>query len=163
MSRLADDPDVIRIGNCSGFYGDRLSAMREMLEGGPLDVLTGDYLAELTMLILGRDRLKDPSLGYARGFLRQMEQALGLAHERGVKIVTNAGGLNPAGLADALRELIRRLGLPLTVSHVEGDAVTVPGAMTANAYLGAFGIAQCLQAGADVVVTGRVTDASLVV
>jgi len=90
----------VRIGNCSGFYGDRVSAMREMLEGGELDYLTGDYLAELTMLILGRDRMKDPSLGYAKTFLRQVEDTLGLALDKGVKIVANAGGLNPAGLAD---------------------------------------------------------------
>ena len=94
-----------RIGNCSGFYGDRLSAMREMLEGGELDVLTGDYLAELTMLILGRDRLKSAELGYAKTFLRQLEDCLGLALEKKVKIVANAGGLNPAGLADAIREV----------------------------------------------------------
>src|SRR6202012_245888 len=96
---------AVRIGNCSGFYGDRHSAMREMLTGGPLDVLTGDYLAELTMLILGRDRMKDPNRGYAKTFLRQMEENLALAKEKGVKIVANAGGLNPAGLAAALREL----------------------------------------------------------
>lgn len=153
----------LRVGNASGFYGDRASAWVEMLTGGELDVLTGDYLAELTMLILARDRMKDPTLGYARGFLRQMETALGLAHERGVRIVTNAGGLNPSGLADALRQLAARLGLPTTVSSVEGDAVVVPGSLTAHAYLGAFGIAECLRAGADVVVTGRVSDASLVV
>ncbi|MGN9910685.1 acyclic terpene utilization AtuA family protein [Phytohabitans sp. LJ34] len=154
---------MIRIGNASGFYGDRFSAWREMLEGGPLDVLTGDYLAELTMLILGRDRLKDPALGYARTFLRQMEECLGLAAERGVRIVTNAGGLNPAGLATALRSLAARLGLSTTIGYTEGDALDHPGALAANAYLGAFGIASCLDAGADVVVTGRVTDASLVV
>ena len=153
----------IRIGNASGFYGDRATAWQEMLTGGQLDVLTGDYLAELTMLILGRDRMADPSKGYAKTFLRQMEQSLGEAMDRGVRIVTNAGGLNPAGLAHALRELADRLGLTVKVSHVEGDAVTIPGALTANAYLGAFGIAECLRAGADVVVTGRVTDASLVV
>ena len=111
----------IRIGNASGFYGDRAAAMHEMLTDGPLDVLTGDYLAELTMLILGRDRRKDPSLGYARTFLRQMENALGTALERGVKIVTNAGGLNPAGLAAAVRELAAGLGLDAAVAHVEGD------------------------------------------
>src|SRR6476659_9362299 len=102
---------TIRIGNASGFYGDRASAWREMLTGGELDVLTGDYLAELTMLILGRDRLRDPALGYARTFLRQMEDCLGLALDRGVRIVTNAGGLNPAGLADAIRTLADRRGL----------------------------------------------------
>jgi hypothetical protein len=152
---------VIRIGNASGFYGDRFSAVREMLTGGDLDVLTGDYLAELTMLILGRDRVKDGTLGYARTFLRQLEENLADALARGVKIVSNAGGLNPEGLAEA----IDRLGLGAKVAHVTGDDVRdrFPEALTANAYLGAWGIAECLNAGADVVVTGRVTDASLVV
>jgi len=161
---------VIRIGNASGFYGDRFGAVREMLTGGRLDVLTGDYLAELTMLILGRDRLKDPALGYARTFLRQLEDGLGLAVERGVKIVTNAGGLNPAGLAGALRDLAGRLGLRVSIAHVEGDDLRgratelgLGTPLAANAYLGAWGIAECLLAGADVVVTGRVTDASVVV
>ncbi|ANB07003.1 exopolyphosphatase [Streptomyces ambofaciens] len=155
---------VLRVGNASGFYGDRFDAMREMLTDGPLDVLTGDYLAELTMLILGRDRLKDPDAGYARTFLRQLEECLGLAHERGVRIVANAGGLNPAGLADAVRTLAGRFGLPVRVAHVEGDDRTAahPGSLAAHAYLGGFGIARCLSAGADVVVTGRVTDAALV-
>lgn len=160
----------LRIGNASGFYGDRFSAFREMLEGGPLDVLTGDYLAELTMLILGRDRLKDGRRGYAKTFLRQMEENLGLALDKRVRIVVNAGGLNPAGLAAALRELSERLGLPAKVAHVEGDDLLPRAAelglgapLTANAYLGGWGIAACLRAGADVVVTGRVTDASLVV
>ncbi|MFE2355945.1 acyclic terpene utilization AtuA family protein [Streptomyces parvulus] len=155
---------VLRVGNASGFYGDRFDAMREMLADGPLDVLTGDYLAELTMLILGRDRLKNPDAGYARTFLRQLEECLGLAHDRGVRIVSNAGGLNPAGLADAVRALANRLGIPVRVAHVEGDDLTAahPGALAAHAYLGGFGIAECLRAGADVVVTGRVTDAALV-
>jgi hypothetical protein len=160
----------VRIGNCSGFYGDRLSAMREMLTGGELDYLTGDYLAELTMLILGRDRMKNPDRGYAKTFLRQLEDCLGLAGDRGVRIVTNAGGLNPAGLADAVRTLAERLGLAITVAHVEGDdllgradALGLGTPLTANAYLGAWGIVDCLAAGADVVVTGRVTDASVIV
>ncbi|MGW5429405.1 acyclic terpene utilization AtuA family protein [Streptomyces sp. NPDC004059] len=155
---------VLRIGNFSGFYGDRFGALREMLTGGEVDVLTGDYLAELTMLILARDRLKDPGAGYARTFLRQLEDCLGLARERGVKIVTNAGGLNPAGLADAVRELADRLDIPVRVAHVEGDDLTAshPGALAAHAYLGGFGIAACLRAGADIVVAGRVTDAALV-
>ncbi|MFI7010332.1 acyclic terpene utilization AtuA family protein [Streptomyces sp. NPDC050145] len=158
----------LRIGNASGFYGDRFDAMKEMLTGGeaPLDVLTGDYLAELTMLILGRDRLKDPARGYARTFLRQLEECLGLARERGIRIVTNAGGLNPAGLAEQIRELGARLGIPVQVGHVEGDDILgtgrFPGALTANAYLGGAGIAACLEAGAEIVVTGRVTDAALV-
>ncbi|MEG9547408.1 acyclic terpene utilization AtuA family protein [Streptomyces baarnensis] len=159
----APDPAPLRIGNASGFYGDRFDALRDMLTDGPLDVLTGDYLAELTMLILGRSRLKDPEKGYATTFLRQLEEGLGLAHERGVKIVANAGGLNPAGLADAVRKLAAKVGVPVTVAHVEGDSLPVPdGFLTANAYLGGSGIAACLRAGAEVVVTGRVTDAALV-
>ncbi|WP_370453111.1 acyclic terpene utilization AtuA family protein [Micromonospora sp. A202] len=134
-----------------------------MLDGGELDVLTGDYLAELTMLILARDRLRDPDLGYAKTFLRQLETCLGTALDRGVRIVTNAGGLNPAGLAAAIDTLATRLGLPAKVGYVEGDTIQRPDALSANAYLGAFGIAACLDGGADVVVTGRVTDASLVV
>jgi hypothetical protein len=176
----------VRIGNCSGFYGDRFAAMREMLEGGDLDVLTGDYLAELTMLILFRSQAKDPSRGYATTFVRQLEDCLGLAWEKGVRIVANAGGLNPAGCADAVRELANRLGLRVKVAHVEGDDLLpkVPelrgadgnglsnldtGApltgdpLTANAYLGGWGIATALDAGAQVVVTGRVTDAALVI
>lgn len=161
---------AVRIGNCSGFYGDRHAAMHEMLTGGDLDYLTGDYLAELTMLILGRDRLKHPERGYAKTFLTQLEQCLGLARDQGVRIVANAGGLNPAGLADAVRELADRLGIPVRVAHVEGDDL-LPRAtelglgtpLTANAYLGGWGIAECLAGGADVVITGRVTDASLTV
>ncbi|HEY2203351.1 MAG TPA: acyclic terpene utilization AtuA family protein [Pseudonocardia sp.] len=161
---------TLRIGNASGFYGDRFSAVREMLTGGPLDVLTGDYLAELTMLILGRAKLKDPTSGYARTFLRQMEESLGLAVDNGVKIVVNAGGVNPAGLADALRGLSDKLGVTARVAHVQGDdlldragALGLGEPLTANAYLGAWGIAECIRSGAQVVVTGRVTDASLVV
>ena len=168
----------IRIGNCSGFYGDRISAAREMVEGGVgadgIDVLCGDYLAELTMLILAKAQAKDPAGGYARTFLTQMEQVLGTCADRDIKIVANAGGLNPAGLAAALRELADRLGVTVRVAHVEGDdlrgnlaAITPPVGdatpVSANAYLGGWGIAEALGAGADVVVTGRVTDASLVV
>jgi Acyclic terpene utilisation family protein AtuA len=181
-------PKPLRIANCSGFYGDRRSAPRELLEGGPVDVLTGDYLAELTMLILWRSRGRDPAKGYATSFLGQMEECLGLAAGKGVKVVANAGGLNPAGLAAELRELAGRLGLEVRVAHVEGDdllgrlddlqAVGEPLAhldtgrplagagvapVTANAYLGAWGIVAALEAGADVVVCGRVADASLVV
>ncbi|GAB2830182.1 hypothetical protein JOD27_008595 [Lentzea nigeriaca] len=152
---------MIRIGNASGFYGDRLSAMREQLEGGDLDVLTGDYLAELTMLILGRDRMKDSQLGYAKTFLRQMEDCLALALDKGVKIVVNAGGLNPEGLARKLDQG----GLGAKIGYVTGDDLKArfPEALTANAYLGAWEIAECLDQGAQVVITGRVTDASLVV
>jgi len=176
---------AVRIANCSGFYGDRIAAAREML-AGPIDVLTGDYLAELTMLILWKARQRDPRLGYARTFLRQMEDVLGTCLERGVKIVANAGGLNPGGLAAELRELAGRLGLDAGVAHITGDDLVgqlpdlaergidlanldtgLPLAkaglpvVTANAYLGGWGIAAALEAGADVVVCPRVTDASL--
>ena len=162
--------DPVRVGNCSGFYGDRLVAMREMLTGGDLDYLTGDYLAELTMLILARDRAKSPDRGYARTFLTQLEDCLGTALDRGVRIVANAGGLNPAGLATAVRALAERLGLSVNVAHVEGDDLVgrseelgFGAPLAANAYLGAWGIADCLSNGANVVVTGRVTDASVIV
>jgi hypothetical protein len=177
------------VANCSGFLGDRIAAAREVLAGpSPVDVLTGDYLAELTMLILWKARQKDPSLGYATTFLRQMDDVLGTCLERGIKVVANAGGLNPHGLADALRALGDRLGLAPAIAVVDGDdlvdrlaelqaagedlahldtgrplrdAGAAP--VTANAYLGAWGIADALAAGADVVVCPRVTDASLVV
>jgi hypothetical protein len=141
-----------------------------MLTGGELDYLTGDYLAELTMLILGRDRMKNPEGGYAKTFLRQLEQCLGTAQDKGVRIVANAGGLNPAGLAQTIRALADKLGLKVAVGHVEGDDILARAAelglgqpLTANAYLGGWGIVDCLKAGADVVVTGRVTDASVIV
>jgi hypothetical protein len=151
---------TLRVGNASGFYGDRFSAFQEMLTGGPLDVLTGDYLAEITMGTLGRDRLRDPSTGYAKTFLRQMESCLDIALDRNVAIVVNAGGVNPRGLADALIRLNRDR---LRIGYVTGDQLDRPDTIAANAYLGAFGIAECLRGGANVVVTGRVTDASLVI
>ena len=188
MPDTATSPGLLRIANCSGFFGDRLAAPRELLDGGPIDVLTGDYLAELTMLILWKSRQRDPALGYARTFYRQMEEVLGTCVERGVKVVANAGGLNPAGLAQSLRELAAQLGIEVAVAHVEGDdilgrlsslqaegdllahldtgrplAEAGSDPVSANAYLGGFGIAEALGGGADVVVTGRVTDASLVV
>ena len=178
----------VRIANCSGFYGDRAAAAREMVDGGPIDVLTGDYLAELTMLILWKARQKDQDAGYARTFLSQFEQVIGTCLDRGITIVTNAGGLNPAGLAGRLREIAARLGLAPKIAHIEGDdlldrigELTEAGLalahadtgeplakagvtpVTANAYLGGWGLAAALQAGADVVVCPRVTDASLVV
>ena len=172
----------VRIANCSGFYGDRISAAREMLDG-PIDVLTGDYLAELTMLILWKARRKDESLGYATTFLRQMQDVLGTCLERDVKVVANAGGLNPEALAAKLTELAPSA----KVAYLTGDDLApaiedlqadgheftnldtgVPLAkaelpvITANAYLGGWGITAALQAGADIVICGRVTDASLV-
>jgi hypothetical protein len=177
--------DVLRIANCSGFFGDRLSAAREMVEGGPIDVLTGDWLAELTMYILHKTRQR--SGGYARTFLRELEDVLPACVERGITVVANAGGLDPEGLADAVRELAGRQGVEVKVASVSGDDITArvgelravgerfvnldtgeplpEGAplVTANAYLPARPIADALAAGAQVVVTGRVTDAALVV
>ena len=177
----------VRIANCSGFYGDRLSALAEMVGGGPVDVVTGDYLAEVTMLVLAKLRARRPGGGYAASFLRQLEPVAGEIARRGIKVVVNAGGLDPAGLAEATRELLARMDVDLAVAHVEGDDLVrrLPellagghdlahldsGApwqrwgrqpLTANAYLGGFGIAVALAAGADLVVTGRVADASLV-
>lgn len=179
----------VRVANCSGFLGDRLSAAAEMVRGGPIDVLTGDWLAELTMLILARQRMKHGAgSGYARTFLTQMKDVLGECLERDIRIVTNAGGLDPQGLADALREAAEAAGLHPRIAVVTGDDLAprmgqlledgetfenldtgeafsdlgVP-ALAANAYLGATGITAALAAGADVVICGRVTDAALAI
>jgi hypothetical protein len=177
--------EPIRIANCSGFFGDRLSAAREMVEGGPIDVLTGDWLAELTMLILARTRLKRPGGGYARTFVTQMEQVLGACLDRGIKVVSNAGGLDPDGCAAAVAEVAEKLGLHPVIAYVRGDdlmprladlvaadqlthfetgePIKEPARfLTANAYLGCWGIVEALERGADVVITGRVTDAAVV-
>ncbi len=178
---------AVRIANCSGFFGDRLSAAKEMVEAtldehGDIDVLTGDWLAELTMLILHKQRARNAELGYASTFLMQMEQVLATCKARGIKVVTNAGGLNPAGCAEKVRDIATKLGLDVKVAHVEGDdllprvdglraqlthldtgAPMTGDPLTANAYLGGWGIAAALKAGADVVVCGRVTDAAIVV
>jgi hypothetical protein len=177
----------IRIANCSGFYGDRLSAARDMVEGGPIDVLTGDWLAELTMLILARTRAsRGPGGGYARSFVVQMEQVMGTCLDRGIKVVSNAGGLDPAACAEAVGQVADRLGLTPTIAYVDGDdllprlgELTAAGVdlahldtgepvgdtsrfVSANAYLGCWGVVEALRRGADIVVTGRTTDAAVV-
>ncbi|MGH0037485.1 MAG: acyclic terpene utilization AtuA family protein [Myxococcota bacterium] len=177
--------DPIRIANCSGFFGDRLSAAREMVEGGPIDVLTGDWLAELTMLILARTRMKRPGGGYARTFVTQMEQVMGTCLDKGIKVVSNAGGLDPDGCAQAVAEVAEKLGLHPKVAYVRGDDLLprmdeliagdqlshfetgepikdASAFLTANAYLGCWGIVDALEQGADIVVTGRTTDAAVV-
>jgi hypothetical protein len=178
--------EPIRIANCSGFYGDRLSAAREMVEGGPIDVLTGDWLAELTMLILARTQAKRAGGGYARSFVAQMEQVMGTCLDKGIRVVSNAGGLDPAGCAAAVAEVAGRLGLSPTVAYVAGDdllgrldGLVAAGVdlahldtgeplgdasrfVSANAYLGCWGIVEALRRGADIVVTGRTTDAAVV-
>lgn len=176
----------IRIANCSGFFGDRLSAAREMVEGGAIDVLTGDWLAELTMLILARTQAKKPGAGYARTFVTQMEQVMGTCLDKGIRVVSNAGGLDPDHCAEAVNDVAERLGLSPTIAYVNGDNLLprleelqaagvdlahfdtgapiddVARFITANAYLGCFGIVEALAMGADIVITGRVTDAALV-
>ena len=175
----------IRIANCSGFYGDRLSGAQEMVEGGPIDVLTGDWLAELTMLILARSRASRPRGGFARTFVTQMEQVMGTCLDRGIKVVSNAGGLDPDGCAEAVHEVAEQLGLSPTIAYVSGDDLLpraadlaaggalrpfdedgdlgdVDAYLSANAYLGCWGIVDALERGADIVITGRVTDAAVV-
>ena len=176
----------IRIANCSGFFGDRLSAAAEMVNGGPIDVLTGDWLAELTMLILARTQAKNPGVGYARTFVTQMEHVMGTCLDKGIKVVSNAGGLDPDRCAEAVAEVANKLGLSPKIAYVNGDNLLprleelraagvdlahfetgkpigdVSRFITANAYLGCFGIIEALAMGADIVITGRVTDAALV-
>ena len=174
-----------RIANCSGFYGDRLSAAEEMVDGGPIDALTGDWLAELTMLILARTQAKRPGGGYARTFVAQMEQVMGTCLDRSIKVVANAGGLDPASCAEAVSEVADKLGLSPTIAYVNGDdllprldelaeagvtlthfdtgqPISASDHISANAYLGCFGIVDALNRGADIVVTGRTTDAAIV-
>ncbi|MDG1878217.1 MAG: DUF1446 domain-containing protein [Acidimicrobiales bacterium] len=176
---------MIRIANCSGFYGDRLSAAKEMVEGGPIDALTGDWLAELTMLILARTQAKNPGSGYARTFVTQMEQVMGTCLDNGIKVVSNAGGLDPDHCAEAVADVADTLGLNPTIAYVNGDnllprlaelreagveiidhetgePVAAIDYISANAYLGAWGIVEALNMGADIVVTGRTTDAAIV-
>ncbi len=176
--------DPIRIANCSGFFGDRLSAAKEMVEGGPIHALTGDWLAELTMLILARTRAKRPNGGYARTFVMQMEQVMGTCLDKGIKVVSNAGGLDPEACAEAVAEVAQKLGLHPAIAFVRGDdlmprmeqllardqlrhfetgePIKEATFLTANAYFGCWGIVDALERGADIVVTGRCTDAAVV-
>ena len=175
------------IANCSGYLGDKLSAARELIEGGDIHVLTGDYLAELTMALLFRMKMKAPDKGYATTFLKQMNDVMGLCLEKNIKIVANAGGLNPKGLAAELEKIAAELGIRPRIACIEGDdllprlqelqqqgeefrhldkgtslkeANAMP--ITANAYLGGWGITKALCEGADIVVGGRIADAALV-
>ncbi len=184
---MTDRGERFIIANFSGFFGDRFSAAQEMIEGGPVDVLVGDYLAELTMAILLRQTLKDPAKGYAHTFLRQMEGVMGQCLDKKVKVVSNAGGLNPAALAEELEKAAGKLGLHPRVAYIEGDNLmprlgelqeqgeafvhldkgiplkdSAAQPITANAYLGGWGIARALAEGADIVVGGRLADAALV-
>ena len=178
----------VSIANCSGFFGDRFSAAKEMVEGGPIDFLTGDYLAELTMAILFRLRLKSPEAGYVKTFLKQMEEIMGTCLDKKIRVVSNAGGLNPGGLAIELSKIAEKLGLHPKIAYIEGDdlmgrinelqtmgetfvhldkGITLAEAkaqsISANAYMGCWGIVKALDEGADIVVGGRIADASVVV
>lgn len=177
---------AVRIANFSGYLGDRMSAFDEAMAGDPVDVLIGDYLAEITLAALSGKRQDNDPGGYVPYFLTQIEPHLAELAKRGQKVVVNAGGFNPGGLAQAVRALAAKQGVALRVAHVEGDNLLpeLPrlqaeghllenldtgaplsswGArpVTANAYLGGWGIAAALREGADIVICGRVTDASL--
>ena len=180
--------ETIRIGNCSGYYGDRLAAAREMIDGGPIDVLTGDYLAELTMSILHTQReTRGRHLGYVGTFLKQVRDVAGDCVKRGIKIVSNAGGLNPRGMAEQVEKILAELQVDAKVAYIDGDdllgrledlqasgqvlanldsgqllADSGLRTLTANVYLGAWGIKEALDQGADIVIAPRVTDASVV-
>ena len=181
--------EVIKIANCSGFYGDNLSIAKKMVEGGPIDVLTGDYLAELTMTILYNQKMKrGENLGYVGTFIKQFREVAKLCDDKKIKIVSNAGGLNPASMANEVENIIKELELDLKVAYIDGDdlmprldELSSSGEklknidknndlfsykkkpVTANAYLGAWGIKEALDNGADVVICPRVTDAAVVI
>ena len=181
--------EMIRIANCSGFYGDKLSVAKDMVEGGPIDVLTGDYLAELTMTILYNQKMKrGENHGYVGTFIKQFKDVAKIAQDKNIKIVTNAGGLNPKSMALEIENVIEELNLNLKVAYIDGDDL-IPmmdkladlgekfsnldkdlelkdyskKPITANAYLGAWGIKEALDNEADVVVCPRVTDAAVVI
>jgi len=179
--------DVIRIGNCSGFMGDRFLAAKEMVEGGPIDVLTGDYLAEATMAALSTAYENNPDAGYVGNFVGQASQVMRSCLDKGIKIVVNAGGLNPQGLVEALKKIAEQENLSPRIAYIDGDdlrgrieelqsanesftnldtgqplADSKRPVKMANAYLGGWGIKEALDRGADIVIAARVTDASLV-
>ena len=175
-------PESVRLGCWAAFWGDTSTAVDQILDHGEVDYLVSDYLSEITMALLARARAKDPEAGYVPDALRVLEPRLAEIHERGIKVVTNAGALNPAACARAFREAAAAAGVPLRVAAVEGDdllgqldSILAASAtdmftgeplpaepMTMNAYLGARPIAAALAAGADVVVTGRSVDSSVV-
>ena len=180
---------VIKIANCSGFYGDKLSAAKELVDGGPIDVLTGDYLAELTMTILYNQKLqRGEDKGYVGTFLKQIKEVAKSCKEKNIKIISNAGGLNPKSMADEIKKILDDQSIDMKVAYIDGDDLLpridelsndgeafqnmdkkIPlsdsgyTTLTANAYLGAWGIKEALDNGADIVVCPRVTDAAVVI
>ena len=181
--------DHIKIANCSGFYGDKLSAAKDLVDGGPIDVLTGDYLAELTMAILFSQKLqRGEDKGYVGTFLKQINQIAKSCKEKNIKIVSNAGGLNPKSMAVEIEKILKEQSIDMKVAYIDGDDLmpSIPdltksgeefknidkdtklnesdhSPLTANAYLGAWGIKEALDQGADIVVCPRVTDAAVVI
>ena len=181
--------NVIKIANCSGFYGDKLSAAKELVDGGPIDVLTGDYLAELTMAILyGQKINRGEDKGYVGTFLKQIKEVAKDCKEKNIKIVSNAGGLNPKSMAKEIEKILNDQAIDMKVAYIDGDdllprmeALSESGekfenidkkiplddsgytALTSNVYLGAWGIKEALDNGADIVVCPRVTDAAVVI
>ena len=181
--------DYIKIANCSGFYGDKLSAAKDLVDGGPIDVLTGDYLAELTMAILfGQKMQRGEDKGYVGTFLKQINQVAKSCKEKNIKIVSNAGGLNPKSMAIEIEKILKKQSIDMKVAYIDGDDLMseIPNLknsgeefknidkdvkldssgyspLTANAYLGAWGIKKALDKGADIVVCPRVTDAAVVI
>ena len=161
--------DRVLIGGASGFWGDSVAGPLQLVEADGVDYLVFDYLAELTMSLLAGARQKDPSAGFATDFVTvAMRAILARALERGIRIVANAGGMNPRGCADALRALATELGVSVRIGVVEGDDVlghAFDGApaklLSANAYLGALPIKAALDNGAQVVITGRCVDSAL--
>jgi Acyclic terpene utilisation family protein AtuA len=176
------------IANAAGFWGDRTDVLGEQVRGGPVDVVMLDYLAEITMSILRKQKQRDPTAGYARDFLVALDGALPELIERGVKVVTNAGGINPRGLAEAAAQRLAERGhrgVPIAVvsgddvlDALEAVAASAPDGLanmdggaafssiadrvlSANVYLGAGPIAEALQGGAQLVITGRCTDSAL--
>ncbi len=177
---------TIRVGNAGGYWGDDLGAMKRQLSQGPLDYLTQDFLAEITMSILQKQRRRNPSLGYAADFLDQIRECLPLIDQTGVRVITNAGGINPRGCAEQVARLAREAGVRASVAIVEGDDLmdrlddlmargvpmrnmetgqelaAVRGQVeSANAYLGAAPVVEALGEGAQIVITGRVTDTGI--
>ena len=181
--------DCIKIANCSGFYGDKLSAAKDLVDGGPIDVLTGDYLAELTMAILfGQKMQRGEDKGYVGTFLKQINQIAKSCKEKNIKIVSNAGGLNPKSMAIEIEKILKEQSIDMKVAYIDGDDLMPSisnlkksgeefknidkgkkldesgySPLTANAYLGAWGIKEALDKGADIVVCPRVTDAAVVI
>ncbi|MBT2322746.1 DUF1446 domain-containing protein [Variovorax paradoxus] len=156
---------IVRIGGASGFWGDSMVAAPQLVQLGRLDYLVFDYLAETTMAVLAAARARQPELGYATDFIDlALKPVLGDLKRQRIKVISNAGGINPHGCAAALRAMAEAQGIALRIAIVEGDDVSAQlpeKPLSANAYLGAAPIAAALAAGAEVVITGRCVDSAV--